>query len=78
MAMGGFNGSDEAPKLEQLQAYVASGQLRYVLLGSGSGGGPNGSSSTGDRDAWVASACTVVDTGSSSGTLYDCAGAAGG
>jgi len=79
MAMGGFNGSDAAPTLEQLQAYVASGELRYVLLGSsgGGGGGPS-SSSTSGRDAWVASVCTVVDTGATSGTLYDCAGATGG
>jgi hypothetical protein len=77
MTMGGFNGSDAAPTLEQLQAYVASGELRYVLLGSGGGGG-GGGTSTSDRDAWVTSTCTVVDTGSSSGTLYDCAGAAGG
>jgi 4-amino-4-deoxy-L-arabinose transferase-like glycosyltransferase len=76
MAMGGFNGSDAVPTLGQLQAYVASGTLRYVLLGGGGGG--QGSSSTSERDAWVTSACTVVDTGSSSGTLYDCAGATGG
>jgi 4-amino-4-deoxy-L-arabinose transferase-like glycosyltransferase len=79
MAMGGFNGSDAAPTLEQLQAYVASGELRYVLLGGGGGGGGGpSSSSTSGRDAWVASACTVVDTGATSGTLYDCAGATGG
>ena len=77
MAMGGFNGSDAVPTLDQLKADVASGELRYVLLGSGGGGGPS-SSTTSGRDAWVASACSVVDTGSSSGTLYDCAGATGG
>ncbi len=88
MSMGGFNGSDAAPTLEQLQAYVASGELRYVLLGgtggggdggaAGGGGGGPGSSSTSARDAWITSACTAVDTGSASGTLYDCAGSIGG
>ena len=77
MAMGGFNGSDAAPTLEQLQAYVASGELRYVLLGSGGGVGSGGASTSG-RDSWVTSTCTVVDTGSPSGTLYDCADATGG
>ena len=80
MAMGGFNGSDAAPTLEQLRAYVASGELRYVLLdsgGGGGGGGAPGSASTSGRDAWVTSTCTVVDTGSTGGTLYDCAGAGG-
>jgi hypothetical protein len=78
MTMGGFNGGDAAPTLEQLKASVASGELRYVLLGSGGGGGAPGGASTSDRDAWVTSACTAVDTGSSSGTLYDCADAVGG
>ena len=49
MAMGGFSGSDPAPTLDQLQSLVASGQLRYVLLG---GGGPGGGSKS-DICAWV-------------------------
>lgn len=82
MAMGGFNGGDAAPTVAQLQAYVAAGRLRYVLVsGSGgggpNGGGPNGGSSTGVQ-SWVTSACTVAETGSSSGTLYDCSAAVGG
>jgi 4-amino-4-deoxy-L-arabinose transferase-like glycosyltransferase len=72
MTMGGFNGSDATPTLAQLQAYVASGELRYVLLSQVGGGGPGGGSVTSERDAWVTSACTVVDTGSTNGTLYDC------
>jgi 4-amino-4-deoxy-L-arabinose transferase-like glycosyltransferase len=39
MSMGGFNGTDDAPTLQQLQAYVASGEIRYVLLGGGAGPG---------------------------------------
>lgn len=73
MAMGGFMGSDPAPTLAELQQYVASGQLRYVIA-SGGGGGPGGSTSS-DRTSWVTSACTVVDYGGSGSTLYDCAGA---
>jgi 4-amino-4-deoxy-L-arabinose transferase-like glycosyltransferase len=76
MAMGGFSGSDPAPTLAQLKAYVASGQLRYVLVGGGGGfGGPGGSSSTtSEINAWVASVGTVVDYGGSGGTLYDLSG----
>jgi hypothetical protein len=33
MAMGGFNGSDPAPTVAQLERMVAEGQIRYVLLG---------------------------------------------
>ena len=77
MAMGGFTGSDPAPTLDQLKAYVASGQLRYVLAGGGNGG-PGGSDATASaRNAWVTSACTLVDYGGSgTSTIYDCAGAA--
>lgn len=77
MAMGGFTGSDPALTLDQLKAYVASGQLRFVLAGGGNGGGGGGSdASASDRTAWVTGACTLVDYGGSgTSTLYDCAGA---
>jgi 4-amino-4-deoxy-L-arabinose transferase-like glycosyltransferase len=70
MAMGGFTGSDPTPTLEQLQAYVASGQLRFVLVGGGAGPG-----SGSDVSSWVTSACTAVTATTSTG-LYDCAGGA--
>jgi 4-amino-4-deoxy-L-arabinose transferase-like glycosyltransferase len=77
MAMGGFSGTDPAPSLAQIQAYVASGQLRYVLVDGNGGGGPGGNSSTAsDVSAWVTSVGKVVDYGGSSGTLYDLSGVA--
>ncbi len=83
MSMGGFTGSDPAPTLDQLKAYIASGQLRFVLAGGNGGGGFGGGGFGGgsdttasDRTAWVTSTCTVVDYGGSgTSTLYDCAGA---
>jgi hypothetical protein len=76
MAMGGFTGSDPAPTLDQLKAYVASGQLRYVLVDSGNGGGGGPVATSSERTAWVTSACTLVDYGGSgTSSLYDCAGA---
>jgi 4-amino-4-deoxy-L-arabinose transferase-like glycosyltransferase len=75
MAMGGFSGSDPAPTLEQLQGYVRSGQLRFVI---GGGGGPGGAGRLGSeasqRATWLAQACSEVNVGGT--TLYDCAGAA--
>ena len=71
MAMGGFTGSDPAPTLKQLQAYIAAGQLRFVLAGNGGGGGSDVGSV---RTAWVTSACKTVDYGGSA-SLYDCLGA---
>jgi len=54
-----------------LKAYVASGQLRYVLLGSGGGPGGRGSSAI---TGWVtANGSVVSDVGN--GSLYDLAGA---
>jgi 4-amino-4-deoxy-L-arabinose transferase-like glycosyltransferase len=52
--MGGFNGSDPAPSLAQLEQLVQSGQLHYVILSGGGGGGPGGqSTATAARDAWI-------------------------
>ncbi|MCO1657447.1 ArnT family glycosyltransferase [Pseudonocardia humida] len=39
MSIGGFTGSDPAPTLEQFQAHVAAGEVRYFLAGGGFGGG---------------------------------------
>ena len=71
MAMGGFMGSDPAPTLAQLQSYVASGKVRYVLVGGRGGfGGPGGGDSS--IQAWVTSVGTAVDYGGGGGaTLYD-------
>jgi 4-amino-4-deoxy-L-arabinose transferase-like glycosyltransferase len=71
MAMGGFSGSDPAPTLAQLQAYAASGQLRYILIGDGRGG-PGGASS--EISSWVTTNGTVV-AAVGNGTLYDLSGA---
>jgi hypothetical protein len=47
VTIGGFNGGDDAPTLAQLEAMVAKGELRYVLV---SGGGPGGNS---ELASWV-------------------------
>jgi 4-amino-4-deoxy-L-arabinose transferase-like glycosyltransferase len=72
MAMGGFSGGDPAPTLAQLQAYVANGQLRYVIIGRGGRGGPSGGGS--EVSTWVAANGTVVQA-VGNGTLYDLSGA---
>ncbi|MCU0504682.1 MAG: glycosyltransferase family 39 protein [Chloroflexi bacterium] len=79
MAMGGFSGSDPAPTLAELQGYIASGELRFVIVGAWAGpgarGGP-GVSTSSERDTWVTTACERVDYGGAgSSALYDCAGA---
>jgi hypothetical protein len=59
--MGGFSGSDPTPTLAQLQQLISSGQLHYVLLGSGrNAGGAGRSAATQARDGWIKSHGTVV------------------
>lgn len=41
MPIGGFNGSDPSPTLEQFQRYVSDGRIHYFIAGS-MGGGPMG------------------------------------
>jgi hypothetical protein len=73
ITMGGFNGSDPAPTLAQLQALVSSGQVHYVLLGGGGlggggggfGGPPSGGNQAGNANRsaiqqWVTANGTVV------------------
>jgi 4-amino-4-deoxy-L-arabinose transferase-like glycosyltransferase len=80
MPMGGFSGSVPEPTLARVRQLVATGQLRFFLLG-GAGGGPGrgGADGTATQVAsWVESACAVVpaqDYGATSGsaeTLYAC------
>jgi 4-amino-4-deoxy-L-arabinose transferase-like glycosyltransferase len=79
MAMGGFTGSDNAPTLEQLQALVASGELRFVAVGARGGGAPGGGQAASSSiSSWVTSACTAVNLGGGTTSVYDCAGAVSG
>jgi 4-amino-4-deoxy-L-arabinose transferase-like glycosyltransferase len=78
MAMGGFSGSDPAPTLDEFQALVSAGKIRYVLVSGRGGFGPaGGSSSVSQIDTWAASVGTRVSYGGSA-TLYDLSSLASG
>lgn len=70
MAIGGFNGSDPAPTLDEFKAYVAQGLIRYYIASGGMGGGMGGtqmgsSSAASEIAEWVAqnyTAQTIGDT----------------
>jgi 4-amino-4-deoxy-L-arabinose transferase-like glycosyltransferase len=72
IAMGGFTGSDPAMTVDKLKAYVASGELKYIVIGGDNRGG----SANSDVTAWVKANGTVVDateyggTASSTQVLY--------
>ncbi|MFE4536671.1 ArnT family glycosyltransferase [Streptomyces scopuliridis] len=48
MAIGGFNGSDPSPTLDQFKQYVEDGKIHYFLV-SGEGGGGGGEGGGGGR-----------------------------
>ncbi len=70
MTMGGFNGGDASPTLAEFQAYVASGQVRYAIVG-GDGGGMPGGRGNSDVTAWITANGTPITIGGT--TIYDLA-----
>lgn len=83
--MGGFSGSVPEPTLARVRQLVATGQLRFFLLGAGGAGPGRGGSTVAEIASWVESSCATVpgqDYGATSGaaasqTLYACGGAHG-
>jgi 4-amino-4-deoxy-L-arabinose transferase-like glycosyltransferase len=69
MAIGGFNGSDPSPTLEQFQQYVADGQIHWFISGGGFGQSPGGSDEATSIASWVASEFTATTIDGV--TLYD-------
>ncbi len=73
MPIGGFNGSDPSPTLEQFKEYVRQGKIHYFVGGGAGGGffGANGAqkSTSSDITSWVEKNFKKVTVGST--TLYD-------
>jgi hypothetical protein len=68
MPIGGFNGSDPSPTLEQFQEYVRQGRIHYFL--GGGGFQANGGSRAAQQIAsWVQSTFTATTIGGQ--TVYD-------
>jgi 4-amino-4-deoxy-L-arabinose transferase-like glycosyltransferase len=68
MAIGGFNGSDPSPTLEQFKAYVAAGRIHYYIGGS-VGNSAGGSSDASEIASWVSENFTATTVGGT--TVYD-------
>jgi len=68
MAIGGFNGSDDAPSLAQFQQWVAEGRIHYFLGGQGFQAN-GGSTVPREIAAWVAANYTATTVGGT--TVYD-------
>jgi len=70
MPIGGFNGTDPSPTLEQFQAYVQQGQIHYFIASGGMGGaGGSGESTASAITAWVEANYTATTAGGT--TVYD-------
>jgi 4-amino-4-deoxy-L-arabinose transferase-like glycosyltransferase len=69
MAIGGFNGSDPAPTLEQFQQYVAEGKIHYFLGGGRMAGAVGGSDAARQITAWVQEHFAATTVGGA--TVYD-------
>jgi hypothetical protein len=68
MPIGGFNGSDPSPTLEQFQKYVDEGKIHY-FIGGGNGMMGGGSGTGSEITEWVEATFTSTTVGGV--TLYD-------
>lgn len=88
MAIGGFNGSDPSPTLEQFKQYVQEGRIHYFISQGGSasgeaaaggtrrgGGGPGGAAGTAIEE-WIKATFKATTVGGA--TLYDLTAPTGG
>lgn len=69
MSIGGFNGSDPSPTLEQFKEYVVAGKIHYFVGGRGFGPPNGGSRDSSEIAAYATSNFTPVTIGNF--TLYD-------
>ncbi|MCU1475454.1 MAG: hypothetical protein JWQ64_147 [Subtercola sp.] len=69
MPLGGFNGSDPSPTLEQFEQYVAQGKIHYFISAGSIGASNGGSSDASQIASWVASNFTATTVGGT--TVYD-------
>ncbi len=66
IAIGGWNGGDPAPTLDEFKALVAAGKVRYFVAGNGGGGGGRGNN---EITEWVTAEFEAVTIGGQ--TVYD-------
>ncbi|MGW5729345.1 glycosyltransferase family 39 protein [Nocardia beijingensis] len=69
MPIGGFNGSDPSPTLEQFKQYVAEGKIHYFVGGGRGGPGSSSSSPSAQITQWVEEHFTAIQVDGV--TLYD-------
>ncbi|GAA1691121.1 glycosyltransferase family 39 protein [Microbacterium sediminicola] len=73
LPIGGFNGNDAVPSLDEFIAMVDDGAVRFVMSSSAAGGqaASTGSSTSAEIRAWVEVNCETTDAAGTA--IYDCA-----
>ena len=82
LPIGGFDGSDPSPTLKKIKAWVASGDIRFVLVGGTKGALGQalasaattavGQDNTTTIKNWVTTHCKLDTSGASVEVLYEC------
>jgi len=72
LPIGGFDGQDPTPTLNEFKALINNGDLRFVQLGGGMFGRDNKNGSNLISN-WVTANCTLDAKAPVSGSLYICA-----
>lgn len=73
MPIGGFNGTDPSPTLDQFKQYVADDRIHFYIAAGGTSGGPGGDDHTAAAIAeWVADNFDATTVGGA--TVYDLSG----
>lgn len=71
LPIGGFDGQDPTPTLDEFIAMINNGELRYVQVGGGMGG-PGNNEGSSEISTWVTANCTLDANAPVSGSLYRC------
>src|SRR3954454_906747 len=69
MPIGGFNGTDPSPTLQQFEQWVSEGKIHWFIAGGVGMGGDGGSSTAAQITSWVESNFSSTTVGSV--TMYD-------
>ena len=69
LPIGGFDGQDPAPTLDEFKTLISSGALKYVLVGGGGGRQQNANT---EISRWVAANCTIDSAAPGTSSLYKC------
>ena len=69
MPIGGFDGQDPVPTLDEFIKLVKNGDIKYVLVGGGGGRQQNANN---EISRWVPANCTIDSDAPGTSSLFKC------